>query len=127
MYLDYDEFLSMGGNATITDAQYVRLSMWADRIIDRMTHQRIAGESPVRKSVKYCAFDLIHAQYGDEMTAGQTGREVASVSNDGVSVTFADAQTLPGSVSMRHANIVRRWLDGEVTAQGVSLLYAGVI
>ena len=48
---------------------------------------------------------------------------MTSLVNDGVSVTYAARE---GSPSGRWARLAREYLVGETTADGASLLYAGV-
>ena len=65
-------------------------------------------------------FALVAAMHAEE---GEEGREVTSLVNDGVSVTYAARE---GSPAGRWARIAREYLLGETTADGVPLLYAGV-
>lgn len=119
MYLTYDRYQEKGG--CIEAAQFPRFEAKARRQIDAMTFGRLQGESPVRDSVSNCMYELIEAMSADEQLAGMSGREIAAVSNDGVSVTFAAAGT-----SRRYSAIVRFWLAGETDFCGNSLMYAGV-
>jgi len=123
MYLTHEEYTAMGGS--IDAALFSRLEAKARRRIDAMTHGRLIGEEPAREAVKHCMFELVSAMQSDEAAAGLTGRGIASMSNDGVSVAFAagDAQ---GGVQPGYARIVREWLLNETTEHGVSVLYAGV-
>ncbi|MBQ6373187.1 MAG: hypothetical protein IJJ45_01730 [Clostridia bacterium] len=124
-HLTYEDYAGMGGAAS--EAVFCRLEARANRIVDTLTHGRLADETPLRSTVKYCLAALIDAFAADAAIDAGTGREVAAVRNDGVSVTYAGASSDPGgSTSGRTARIVREWLSGETTAAGVSLLYAGV-
>jgi hypothetical protein len=128
MYLTYDEYLDMGGRE-IEEEVFARHMARANATITRMTHGRILNESPVRDSAKYAAYDLVNAIQADESLGGvASGREIAAMSNDGVSVTFASGSGGNGvaDCSVRYANIVREWLTFEVTDRGIPLLYAGV-
>jgi hypothetical protein len=127
MYLEYSEFEDMGG--TVNEDAFPRFEAKARTQIDRATHGRLAKETPVRNSVKYCVFELISAIAAGESVGGiASGRAVASMSNDGVSVSFAQAGDDAGtrSDSIRYFAIIRTWLDGETDANGTPLLYAGV-
>ena len=106
----------------------MQLEARAHRLVDTLTHGRLADEDPLRNNVRYCLVQLIDAMAADAALDGGSGREVASMSNDGVSVTFAAGASpaIGGSASLRNARIVRDWLDGELSAKGVMLLYAGV-
>lgn len=123
MYLTYDVYTSMGG--TLDSAAFTRLCSKATALIDRLTHNRIQGEETVRTNVQYCCFELINAFSADETLSGGSGREIASVNNDGVSVSYAGTSSSGGS-SLRNARIVRDWLDNEVTSTGLRILYTGV-
>ena len=128
-YLDQAEYLEMGGTITEDDElRYQRLESRASHAIDRATHGRIKAEKPVRNAVKFCVYEMIERYVSDEAMAGMSGREVASMSNDGVSVTYATgAGASGGSASaLRDAESVRSWLMDEVDENGTPLLYAGV-
>ena len=119
MYLDYGSYAQMGGE--LEPDVYERLAAKAERLIDRATHARLKAESTVPMSVKYCIMELIDAIQADEsMGSMSAGREISSMSNDGVSVSFTAM-----AASARYMEIIREWLDGETTEAGVHLLYAG--
>ena len=124
-YLTFYEYGRMGG--TITDTLvFERYLARAEAIINRMTHGRILNESPVRSSVKNAAFDLVSVVYADALN-GADGREIASMSNDGMSVTYVQGASNPAAaMAQRYSGIVRQYLDWEVDANGTPLLYAGV-
>lgn len=128
MYLTYDEYTNMGGS--MDAALFPRFEAKARKRIDAMTFGRLMGEDPVRECVRMCMFELIGAMHEEETTAGLAGREIASMSNDGVSVTYATANStngITGGTSARYGGIVRAWLTGETDACGNNILYAGVI
>ena len=54
--------------------------------------------------------------------AAVSGREIAAMSNDGVSVSF----TTSGKAASRYTAIVRTWMAMETDAFGVPLMYPGV-
>ena len=125
MYLTYEEYLDMGGGAS--DSAFARLEAKARAILDRITFGRIRGEKPARQNVKYCMYDLIAALEAEENVGSiAAGREIASMSNDGVSVSFAAGQSARSGPA-RMAAIARSWLGDEVDAYGTPLLYAGVM
>ena len=119
MYLEYGDYAQMGGE--LEPDVYERLAAKAERLIDRATHARLNAVSTVPMSVKYCIMELIDAIHADEsMGSMSAGREISSMSNDGVSVSFTAM-----AASARYMEIIRQWLDGETTEAGVHLLYAG--
>lgn len=125
MYLEYSDYAQMGGE--LEPDVYERLVAKAERLIDRATHGRLQRMAEVSKPVKYCIMELIGALQADESLGGvAAGREISSMSNDGVSVSFASSGASAAmAASARHMAIIREWLDGEVTEDGVQLLYAG--
>lgn len=128
MYLTINDYLDMGGS-DMDDAAFERLEARARAAVDRLTFGRLKAEDPVRQCVKRCMYDLIAAMASDEAMTGMTGgRDVSSMSNDGVSVTFASAGSAGASAAAqkRYAGIVRGWLLSETDACGRGLMYAGV-
>jgi hypothetical protein len=124
MYLTFNEYMDMGGK--VAESDFNRFMVRANATISRMTHGRVLNESPVRTSVKYAAYELVNAMYADAQM-GADGREIASMSNDGMSVSFAvGGQSGASSAAQRYAFIVRSYLEYEVDANGTMLLYAGV-
>lgn len=120
-YLTMDEFEAYGGDS-MEDEAFARLELKARRLIDRMTHGRIKGESETRECVKMCAFELISLIRSEESESGVSGREITSMSNDGVSVSYRES----GTAAQRAVQTVRTWLEGETDENGTLLLYAGV-
>lgn len=84
MYLTYSEYSAMGGKAPESD--FPRLELLAEKRLDYWTQNRITDPS---EDVKLCMTLIVNAEYADE--SGE--HDVSSFSNDGVSVSFADAQT----------------------------------
>lgn len=128
-YLDQAEYLEMGGTITEDDElRYQRLESRASHAIDRATHGRIKGEKPVRNAVKFCVYEMIERYASDEAMAGMSGREIASMSNDGVSVSYVSGASASGgsASALRDAESIRAWLMDEVDGNGTPLLYAGV-
>lgn len=127
MYLTHDEYTRMGGD--MDAALFIRLEAKARKRIDAMTFGRLQGENDVRECVKHCMFELVQAMHEDEINVGFSGREISSMSNDGISVTYASSNSQTGvqnGSGARYAGIVRAWLTGETDACGDNLLYAGV-
>lgn len=125
MILDYETYESMGGSAN--SAAFARLEAKAAHIVHRATHGRIRGETPVREAVKMCVYELIESMNAAEQETGMSGREIVSMSNDGVSVTYAQGAG-DGNINRqsRLTGILSEWLIDETDANGTPLLYAGV-
>ena len=117
----------MGGG--VQENAFPRLEAKARARLDQITFGRLACEKAVRENVRFCMFDMINAIEADEsLGATAAGREVASMSNDGVSVSFVSSGSSGGAKASysRYAAIAKAWLANEVTSCGVPLLYAGV-
>lgn len=127
-YLTYDEYEDMGGQ--LPDAAFSMLEFRARKAVDMLTHGRVADEQPVREAVKLAVYALVGEMDADEKrAAAYDGREVQSMSNDGVSVTFASGAQGAEAVraqNARYAGLLKSYLAGETTEDGVSLIYAGV-
>ena len=126
MFLTYEEYMGMGGDAP--ESAFARLEAKARAQLNRMTFGRLAGSETVSENVKYCMFELIGAIKAEESLGGMAaGREIAAVSNDGVSVSFAASGSGGARAgAAKYAAIARDWLANETTACGIPLLYAGV-
>ena len=128
-YLTYDEYEQMGGQ--LSEAAFSTLEFRASKALDALTHGRVMNEQPVRMAVKQAVYALISAmQMDDENANAYGGRDVQSMSNDGVSVTFAaGAQAGVDTVraqGARYMGLLKSYLAGETTGEGISLIYAGV-
>ena len=125
MYLEYEDFIAEGAE-DVTEEAYERHEMRAAKLIDRMTHGRIRDETEVRACVRAAMRDLIAQSIAAEREDRQHGgREVASVSNDGISVSYAQQGDMQAHRAIVRAQIIAEYLTGETTEDGVELLYAG--
>lgn len=99
---------------------FERLSFKAESILDELTFNRLKGDGTPRQGVSYALFELVNMLISD---LSSEGRNVASVSNDGVSVTYGDG----GRSSVhRYYSAIRPYLINEVAEDGTPLLYRGV-
>lgn len=116
-YLTFAEYHTLGGSCK--EATFVRFEATARAHIDRLTHGRVKNETPTREAVKLLSADIIDLLSGSEKGA-KSGMQ--SFSNGVLSATYlSDHQ-----VRTRIAAMARTHLATEVTADGVSLLFAGV-
>lgn len=84
MYLTYEEYISLGGKAPESD--FPRLELLAEKRLNYWTLNRITTPDD---DIRLCMTLIVDAEYGEQ--SGE--QDVSSFSNDGVSVSFADAQT----------------------------------
>lgn len=121
-YLTLGDFVRYGGS-NIGEKLFERFELKARRLIDQLTHNRLHGEKTVRECVTMCMVELVGAMVAEEADGGAGAKEIASMSNDGVSVTYRQDS---GGSRHRQVMIVRSWLEGEEAENGIPLLYAGV-
>lgn len=125
MYLTYEDWAALGGDINATgETAFKRYEFKARKLIDRMTRGRVENDDPIRDAVKYCMYDLITFMHSEESISGTVAQQVSSMTNDGVSVTYATGDA--SRADIRYAAVVRGWLSNETTATGTPLLYAGV-
>lgn len=115
-YLTHEQYCQMGG--ALSQQQFAQLALRARNCIDAVTHGRLARAGEAPEAAARAAFALVEAMHAD---AAYAGREVASMSNDDLSVAFAG-----GGAPARYAGIARAYLSGERAPDGTPLLYAGV-
>ena len=84
MYLTYEEYSALNGKAP--ESQFARLEHLARKRLDYWTMNRIVEPDD---DIRLCMVLIIDAEYSEQ--SGE--HDVSSFSNDGVSVSFADAQT----------------------------------
>lgn len=84
MYLTFEEYSALNGKAP--ESEFQRLEYLARKRLDYWTMDRITEPDD---DIKLCMSIIIDAEYSDQ--SGE--QDVSSFSNDGVSVSFADAQT----------------------------------
>lgn len=83
-YITYEEYTANGG--TVDASSFPRLSRLAEKCLNYWTQDRITESNEDIKLCMTLIIDALHAEQSGEM-------DVTSFSNDGVSVSFADAQT----------------------------------
>ena len=83
-YLTYEEYSALGGKAP--EADFQRLELLARKRLDHWTQNRITETDD---DIRLCMTLIVDAEYSDQ--SGE--HDVSSFSNDGVSISFADAQT----------------------------------
>lgn len=109
MYINYDEYVDMGG--TICENEFNRLNAKSSYIIDKYTFDRLKELESVSQSVKWCVFELIEN--------GLEANVITSTSNDGVSESY--------EIRKGDYDIVKEYLSNIKTADGTPILYCGVI
>ena len=119
MKLEYSDFLGMGGQQ-MDIMLFERLSYKAESILNELTFDRLKGDDTLRQGVSYALFELVNMLVSD---LSSEGRNVSSVSNDGVSVTYGDGGK---SSAHRYFSAIRPYLINEVAKDGTPLLFRGV-
>ena len=107
MYITYADYLSHGGEFNnIGSASFARLEEAAATVADKYTQGRLKS-AEMTDRLAYMMVELIDKvnSYG---SAADTAN-VASVSNDGYSVTYVDAATVSAQQSAECRDIVMRY------------------
>ena len=89
MYLSYEEYKGFGG--TLTETEFDRFSFRAESELNNLTFDRVSTLLPVPECVKRCLFELI--TYISKTSKNGNSASVASVSNDGYSVSYAEPKS----------------------------------
>ena len=115
MYADYDYYTSVYAGS-LSEDDFARLSVAARRYINMITMGRActAPES-VRGDLADCMCAIVDEMYMQQQTSGA---DIASESNDGVSVTYRDNR---GSPEQRLQGIAMQYLAS------TGLMYAGCL
>jgi len=136
MYAGY-EYYSTEYKGTLDEDAYLKVIRKADRVLDKLTHNRLLYAFPVDvndiDNVYQCECQLVDYEYNVEQAikAQATGNVVKSVSSGSESVTYdtniyAESAKNEGSHMQGALNICRIWLGGVPDAKGTNLLYAGI-
>lgn len=127
-YICFNEYEDMGGTLAVED--FERAYRRARAELDYRTFGRLRNETCVSDNVKQCMVEMIdvcaagYAMYG----APDGVQAVQSMSNDGVSVSYATASLTDWFEKIypsRVRAIIDMYLADERNSAGVCLLYRG--
>ena len=137
MYLTYDEYSDMGG--TLSDLDFKYMAYEAESYIDWYTFDRLKKMSEVPQEVKDCEFYLIHlielklnalgiATFDSSSGNSGVNTQIASQSNDGVSVSYNSlaARDAIKSISDEIGDAIKKQLRTVVDELGRKVLYRGL-
>lgn len=131
-YLTYEEYVAMGG--TLDEPTFNDLEFEAEAIVNWYTFNRLKTDtqfpSEIKRLIKYL-IGVIQVQ--NEGLLGSTegsasGGQVASQSNDGVSVSYAvmSASERMEALKVQEENTINKYLQGVTNEAGRKLLYRGL-
>jgi hypothetical protein len=121
-YLSYTEYRNFGGKLDVAD--FTRQIFGAEKRVDMYTFGRLIREAEISAAVKACVRELLDYMQSTEKV-GNGDTKIASVSNDGVSISYA-AEPSYADKAKREEDIVTLYLATEKDSKGVPLLYRGV-
>lgn len=135
LYLTFDEYCELGG--TLDEPSFFPLALDANAYIDWYTFNRLWNEEEIPDRVKYCMYQLIKLLEAKmnlltpdvSGTNGvNTGVQLESQSNDGVSVTYGvlHADEIYYNSKKEAEECIKRYLNGLVNSAGRNLLYRGL-
>lgn len=121
MYLDYDEYVALGGSGEFSP--FLRLSHRAEAIINHYTQNRVQRMKAVPCAVKHCMVELITSMYAADPATSAVSGALVGFSNDGYSESYAKPEVSTDAV---YFGVVRDYLASERDDTGTPLLYRGV-
>lgn len=138
MYLTFEEYLEMGG--TLDETIFSDIAYEADSYVDWYTFNRLWNEEEIPERVKKCIYHIIGLIQKemdlnlDDTSAADSGTEktgtgqIASQSNDGVSISY-NIISAKDAIEMARKdvdNTIKRYLQGVTNSLGRKLLYRGI-
>ena len=137
MYLTYEEYIQMGGEA-LEDTAFENLEFEARTIVDWWTYNRLQNEEEYPEAVKRCMYKLItliftrqQAQLlnsGNDTVSNSTGVGIVQQSNDGVYTTY-NIMSAGEIISQSEEDIkstIRMYLSNVRNSLGRKVLYRGL-
>lgn len=117
-YLTYSEYQTWGG--TLSEQDFERYGFKAEKLIDEETYGRISKLSSIPEEVKRLTYELITlGEKGDITAANVSSEQVGSWHKTYRNVSAA-------SYTRASLSIIRTYLSGIFTPDGIPLLYKGV-
>ena len=126
MYLTYAEFLSYGGNASVTADAFNRLEFKARKRIDLLTDCRVAAMAEVPEAVKRAMVEIIAHDNKFGAAAQAENALITSFNTDGYSESYGSASDQTEEAEKNLLRSVRGMLYGVTNDLGIPLLYRGV-
>lgn len=137
MYLTFEEYIEMGG--TLDPTTFSDIAYEAESYIDWYTFNRLWNETEIPERVKKCIYHIIGLMQKEmdlDITTpdvidndGKTvAGQVASQSNDGVSISY-NIISAKDAIEMARKdvdNTIKRYLQGVTNSLGRKLLYRGI-
>ena len=136
MYLTYAEYKALGG--TLDATSYTLYEFKARAEIDWVTFNRLQKDTSFSEPIKMCMFAIIaELQKMDALSAtvtmdsessDATSASVASMSNDGVSLSYNQLSANDGLNYGKQAiqDTINKYLQGVTNELGRKLLYRGI-
>lgn len=124
-YLTYDEYRRMGGELEETD--FSTKEQEAEMEINFLTDRRLVLDTAIPQEVKNLVFNLIDLISQKVAYESADSGTVASVSNDGVSVSYVKqtAQEFLDGYEDNLKKMIVKYLYGLTNQAGESLIYRG--
>ena len=129
MYLTYTDYLILGGS--LDENEFLRAEWKAAKLVDKYTFGRLKQDYKFSSAVKMTVFELISMVVKKDNAIIQpdnnSGNDVSSFSNDGVSVTLnkENVSQFLENFNTRIVEIIKTNLVGETNQNGAPLLYRG--
>lgn len=129
MYLTYEEYKLYGG--TVDETTYNSIIYEAQACVDYATFNRLKNEVEIPVEVKVCLtniINLVNRKYKLLLAQNEDDKEVMSMSNDGVSVSYntISANDVISKVDYQIKQTIQLFLSGIKNSEGKLLTYRGL-
>lgn len=129
MYLTYEEYKLYGG--TVDETTYNSIIYEAQACVDYATFNRLKNEVEIPVEVKVCLtniINLVNRKYKLLLAQNEDDKEVMSMSNDGVSVSYntISANDVISKVDYQIKQTIQLFLSGVKNSEGKLLTYRGL-
>lgn len=135
-YLTYEAYLSMGG--TLDISKFDDLEFEAESYVDWYTFNRLQNEEEIPERVQKCMYHIIklmqdemslmNGETGSGDSSAETGKQILSQSNDGVSISY-NVISAKDALDLTKDKVdlsIKRYLQGVSNSLGRKLLYRGI-
>lgn len=120
MYITYEEYKALGGNAE--EPLFNRMELQARLSVDKATYHSLKELETLPENLTSLMFELISLDEKNNVFSNSL--QAKSESNNGISVTYDTISS--EDLESEKGRLIRVYLDGVTGIDGNSIFYAGV-
>ncbi|MFQ9516724.1 MAG: hypothetical protein ACLRZ9_12995 [Eubacterium sp.] len=120
-YISYDYYANeyCGGEPVVIAADFPKLLIKAQSIIDLYTFNKIRTFNTFSKDIKYCCCELVEVIHNYNVKQEGNPNGVSSEKNKNYSITYESSESIKEKFESETKEVVFRWLES------TGLLYRG--